>query len=1400
MNILFVNYGDFTTNSLNHIAGFANALCAAGHACVVAVPGAKETVSAVREPLFIPATYAEVLAKPGLFPDARPADLIHAWTPREGVRKFVLAYERALKTPARLLIHLEDNERHLLEAYTGKTFDELRLASPHDIDRWLVNGLPHPLRHESFLRIADGVTHIIDRLREHIPAGLPSHLLFPPVDFTLYQPAHPSHRSPESYQSYLPPDSPLRPGEKILVFTGSNTFANEPEMRELYLAVALLNQRGTPTRLIRTGFNSPTFLASIAFDYQSYVVDLGFIEKAKLPGLLALADVLVQPGHPGAFNDFRLPSKLPEFLASGQPVVLPPTNLALLMQDGREAVFLKTGAPEEIATTCERLFADAGLCAHLGQNALAFAHQHFDATKNTRDLAAFYAATLARPSRTDWAAAADPFASETSILAARVQHLAPAALAPELAHLGLLVRQLEISLDDTRSAQARVLAAKETALADALRHYELTAQHAGNLEKIAADSQRLSQEHIARLEESLRLTEQHAANLQRTLGPLRPQLERSETLRHQAETLLSAARKQMTALDLENDRLEGVRGQLQNQIDFAHHQINELRAQGAALADQAARAIAEVGSRVREQLEAVRQREDVIRQREEKIRTMQRSFSWKVTSPLRALRRQFSQPKPPTPPPAAPPLATPALPALPSELTRFTAPAQRALPFSVDYPNRWGFAPRKLSLRGWCFADDGTHLKHIRATIITRTYPGVYGLKRMDVLAAVRDKPQAEYCGWKIEVELLNGDNFIVLEVGDADGRWQVFFRNELQVGEAFDIAELTSYERWVVTYDTLSNDRLSALRESSRHLPRRPLISIIVPVYNTPEKWLTKAISSIGAQTYNNWELCLADDASTAPHVRPLLEHYAAADPRIKVTFREKNGHISAASNSALALATGEFVALLDHDDELTPHALHEVVTLLNAHPDTDFIYSDEDKIDEEGHRHEPYFKPDFLPDLFLAQNYTSHLTVYRASLVKEAGGFRVGYEGSQDWDLALRIVSLIKDPARIRHIPKVLYHWRAIPGSTALLSSEKNYPVEAARRALTDHFARANQPIELIPVPGDHWRIKYPLPAQPPLVSLLIPTRNGLKFLQRCVDSILEKTTYPNYEIVIIDNGSDDPATLAYLEKVGRVIPHASNTVAQPTNSAPPKSSASGLSTLNSQLSTSSAPRPSVRVLPYAAPFNYSAINNFAAKAAHGSVLGLLNNDLEVITPGWLDEMVSHALRPGIGCVGAMLYYPNDTIQHAGAIVGLGGVAGHAFRDFPRNTEGVFNRARLVQNYGAVTAACLVIQKKIFDQVGGLDDQNLSIAFNDIDFCLKVRAAGYRNLWTPFAELYHHESVSRGAEDTPAKHERFRAEVEYMMKRWATELKHDPAYNPNLTLELTDFTLAAPPRPWVA
>ncbi len=1376
MNLLFVNYGDFTTNSLNHIGGFANALSAAGHACVVAVPRGKDTVAHIANPLFIPATYDELLAKPGLFPNGKPADLIHAWTPREGVRKFTVAYQRAARTPARVLIHLEDNERFLLEAYTAKKFAELQASNAHDLEGWLVDGLPHPLRHESFLRVADGVTHIVDKLRDFVPAGTPTHLLEPGVDFSLYK--------PQPADTALRAELGLRDGERALVFTGSNTFANEPEMRELYVAVALLNQRGTPTRLVRTGFNSPTFTDSLAFDHKKFVLDLGFVAKAKLPKLLALADVLVQPGRPGPFNDYRLPSKLPEFLAMGKAVVLPPTNIAAQMQDGRDAIFLKTGSPDEIADICRRLFVDPPTCALLGKNAVAFAKKHFDLATNTRALLAFYDAIVARPSTTDWSLARDPLASETELVSAQARARAAASpLAGDVEHLALLTRQLESALELWR----RQPDAKITQLTERVRSLQ---DHAANLETLLADTRRLTAQHVTNIEDAQRATQNHAAHLERTIGALQPKFARSEVLRQQAEGLLRAARQQIMAFEQEIARLEReaerVDGEWQQRLNLSETNFRqserEARYYKKLLTQQLeeSRALAlRANDAARTHRAALIAAQQEIAQRDAKLRRMQASFSWQATAWLRFLRRKFIDSRHHTAEPAID------VPLPPEEAPLgFAAPSRLTLRYSIDYPQTWSFPAKKILVRGWCLALEDASLKHLRATVNGRRYPGVYGLKRLDVFATMRERPQAEYCGWKVEVPLEVNDSELVLEVGDDEGGWHVFFQTPLRVGDDAGVPELTSYERWAATFDKHTTESLKELAAAEAGFKSKPLISVVIPVYNTPEKWLVKVVDSVRAQVYQNWELCIADDASPAPHVRPLLEKLAAGDARIKVTFREKNGHISAASNSALALATGEFVALLDHDDELSPNALHEVVALLNAQPETDLVYSDEDKIDEEGHRHEPYFKPDWLPDLFHAQNFISHLTVYRAALVREVGGFRAGYEGSQDWDLALRVIEKIPDQRRIRHLPKILYHWRAIPGSTAMMLSEKNYPLEAARRALTDAFARRGEKITLHHVPGDHWRVQYPVPADAPLVSLVIPTRNGLKFLQRCVDSILEKTTYPNYEIVVVDNGSDDPATLAYLKSLDDgTHPVLANLVAEAARARN-----------GSKLSRAA------RVLRYDAPFNFSAINNFAVREARGELVGLLNNDLEVITPSWLDEMAAQALRPGIGCVGAMLYYPNDTIQHAGAIIGLGGVAGHAFRDYPRGTEGKFNRARLVQNFSAVTAACLVVRRAIYEQVGGLDEKNLTVAFNDIDFCLRVRAAGYRNLWTPFAELYHHESVSRGAEDTPEKHERFRSEVEFMLKRWPDEIRHDPAYNPNLTLEHTDFTLAAPPRPWSA
>jgi len=569
---------------------------------------------------------------------------------------------------------------------------------------------------------------------------------------------------------------------------------------------------------------------------------------------------------------------------------------------------------------------------------------------------------------------------------------------------------------------------------------------------------------------------------------------------------------------------------------------------------------------------------------------------------------------------------------------------------------------------------------------------------------------------------------------------------------------DVGDYAGWVARFDTLTTGHMEQLRARAALIggERAPLISILVPTYNTQERWLRRCIESVIDQVYPHWQLCIADDASPDARVMDVLREYAATDPRINVMRRTTNGHISEASNSALSMARGSYVGLLDHDDELRPHALLEMAEAIVAAPGLGLLYSDEDKLDEEGRRFDPYFKPDWNPDLLLSQNYVCHFTVIRTDLVHKVGGFRRGFEGSQDHDLFLRCIEEL--PAGgIHHVPRVLYHWRAIRGSTALSRDAKDYAADAGARAVSGHLERRHPAARVEALSHGHYRVRWPLPEPPPKVSLVIPSRDRVDLLRTCVDSILAKTRYPAYEVVVVDNQSSDAAALDYLAHIDR--------------------------------------DPRVRVLRYDAPFNYSAINNWAVGQCDGAVIGLLNNDVEVISPNWLDEMVSQAIRPGIGAVGAMLYYPDDTIQHAGVVLGVHGVAAHRYSGMPRGYPGHGGRARVAQQLSAVTGACLVVTRASYESVGGLDEA-LQVAFNDIDFCLRLAEAGYRNIWTPFAELYHHESASRGSEDTEEKKKRFASEVALMARRWDSRLNNDPAYSPNLSLEGLNSELAFPPR----
>lgn len=566
-----------------------------------------------------------------------------------------------------------------------------------------------------------------------------------------------------------------------------------------------------------------------------------------------------------------------------------------------------------------------------------------------------------------------------------------------------------------------------------------------------------------------------------------------------------------------------------------------------------------------------------------------------------------------------------------------------------------------------------------------------------------------------------------------------------------------SGYLAWLDHFDPVSESGIEQARAEATHEQAGPLISVVLPVYGTPPHLLERCIQSVIAQTYPHWQLCIADDASPGRKIAELLKAYARQDKRIEVVFRERNGHICEATNSALALAKGAYVAFLDHDDELNPDALRQVVLALAEHPQARLVYTDEDKIDEEGMRFEPHFKPAWNPELLRSQNYICHLMVVDSALLAQVGGLRAGFEGSQDHDLVLRCTEVLA-PEQICHIPRILYHWRAIAGSTALGGDQKAYASEAGRRAVEEHLQRIGRGGSVEIVSPGCYRSRLPLPARPPRVSVVIPTRDCAELLTVCVKSLLDRTEYPDFELIVVDNGSMEPAALEFLET---------------------------LRTMDR-----------VKVIDYPVPFNFSSIVNHGVRHSGGEVVCLLNNDTEITSSTWLGEMVSHAVRPTVGAVGAMLYYPDDTIQHAGVVLGLGGVAGHLYSRMSRGSPGYMARAWVAQNVSAVTGACLAVRRSVFDEAGGLDEA-IPVAFNDVDFCIRLLELGYRNVWTPHAELYHHESASRGVEDSPEKQRRFAAEVHAMRWRWGELLQADRAYNPNLTLDHGTCGLAFPPRP---
>jgi O-antigen biosynthesis protein len=1280
MNILFVMYGDFGTNSAHPMAMHARHLRALGHECVAAVPGNLGSIEHVHEPAFRPVLYDDALAAPeSLFSDGRAADILHAWTPREGVRKLVTRY--LAERPTAWVIYLEDNESWIARtalAATGLTADVLLQHSEDVISTWTPDGLAHVLRYEAFVGLADGAVVIQDKLASEVPPWVPCDTVMPGVDLRFFAPRERDAALKERYG--------VRPGERVVVYPGGLNDFTRPGIEALCLAVGLLNRGGTPCRLLRSGPVALDFLERLPPEAAQAVVDLGPLPRAELPALLALADVLVQPGKPEPFEDLRLPGKLPELFASGRPVVLPDTNIAHLLRDGVEALVHRSGAPEEIAAKCLALFADPARAASIGAAGRRFAEAHFDPATQAARLEAAYRRALERfdaaAAREIWRGA--PASPTASVLARRLRMLASSPLAAKVDAASLLATHARL-VESTRERAASL----ELGFDARDREIAVRDERLARLEAALADSQQA-------LGQARQVADQRTGDLRamesslswRMTAPLRRLL-----------GLFSrdAAASSGAAVDLELRPLE--RDPVLERRDDGTACWRAHSSDPAFLASTPAGAARIAVGWYRARAE-IHQRAGRVAGPRVYVPDARGSYSEFRSVELRSQGDVYT---------------AEVFVAAPTPHVRFD-PSIYPCEFSCE---RLELAPLG-SGRRWLGTAVGI------AKVVARLSPrqlAVWFRQGMGVL-------------------LTRGPRAL----------WDAAYWAVANHARAQDVA----YPEWVREYATPLPAELAAMAKAAAAFARRPRVSFITPVYNTPAPFLRAMIESVLAQAYDNWQLCLADDASSAPHVRPILEEYAARDSRIAVAWRGKNGHISAASNSALQLAAGDYVALLDHDDALPPDALYWVVKEINDHPDAALLYSDEDKLDFDGVRTLPYFKCDWNYDLFLAHNLVTHLGVYRADIVRDIGGFREGFEGAQDYDLALRFIERI-EPAQIRHIPRVLYHWRMLAGSTSVGAGEKSYAAERARVAVNEHLARTQVDAVADTIPElAVQRVRYRLPEPPALASIIIPTRNALKLVRQCVESIRAKTTYSAYEIILVDNGSDDAAALRYFDELA----------------------ASG----------------TIRLLRDARPFNFSRLNNEAAREARGAYLVFLNNDIEVITPDWLGELVSHAQRPGIGAVGAKLWYPDDTIQHAGLVL-VAGLAAHAHYKRKRGDHGYFSRASLTQSLSAVTAACMCVRREVFEAVGGFDE-TLAVAFNDVDLCLRIQAAGFRNLYTPYAELYHHESATRGYEDTPEKMQRFHNEADILRARWMPVLMNDPYYNPNLTLSGDPFTLAWPPR----
>ena len=562
---------------------------------------------------------------------------------------------------------------------------------------------------------------------------------------------------------------------------------------------------------------------------------------------------------------------------------------------------------------------------------------------------------------------------------------------------------------------------------------------------------------------------------------------------------------------------------------------------------------------------------------------------------------------------------------------------------------------------------------------------------------------------------------------------------------ERFEEREV-EYQEWYEK-NKLSEEELARQRKKKWKEP--VTISVLVPAYRTPEAFLRQMIESVLNQTYPYLELCIADGSGENISVEKVVKEYQAKDQRVRYQRLEKNEGIAGNTNAAIRMATGDYLALFDHDDLLAPNALFEVASTIEKDK-ADVVYTDEDKVTSDLKEHfQPHFKPDFNPDLLCSNNYICHLFVVKRSLALKLGGQDPAYDGAQDYDFIFRCT---EEAEKIVHIAKILYHWRVHQASTADNPTSKMYAFDAGKRAIEAHLQRIGAKAEVSHTKDlGFYRVKYQVQGNPK-VSIVIPNKDEKETLKKCLESIWQKTTYSNYEIILVENNSTTREIRDYYQELDG--------------------------------------KNGVRVVYWDKEFNYSAINNFGISYAKGEYILCLNNDITVISPEWMEELLANCQRPEVGIVGARLYYPDNTIQHAGIVLGMGGCAGSLFVGLARSRGGYLHKAALQQDLSAVTAACFMVKKEAFEKVGGFEEK-LAVAFNDVDFCLKVRHAGYLVVYDPYAELYHHESKTRGYENTEAKKRRFQEEIEYMRCHWMPDILRDPYYNENLSLKASDYSL---------